>query len=123
MVFSDDSDPECRALLDALLDRGCYGGSGTKAGIPWSQDILLEGEFTSGELVTETGPDKPQTETYRLFRLKDLKLQFPLSIWRRPIEGPLGDPPHLETHFSVNSLFPQGLELNGQAIDLKKHVN
>ena len=125
VVITKDSDAEAVAVLNALLDKQIYG---TKAvqdhlGAKWEQAIILIGEFASETKRTESGPNTAAAEDYRDFRITGIKVLFPMSRFEvaaggNPIDGPM----IIETHFSFISLFPHGVALNGNPVDLSKHA-
>ena len=120
----DFADRESAAIFLALQKKRIYGTTGFEDhwGVKYEQGISLIGEFTSEVKMTPDAPNMAASEPYRDFRVTGIKLQFP--VWRFqevPTDDPSASPVFMETHFSFESLFPQGLEADGKPIDLRKH--
>lgn len=126
--FSKQGNKEADAILDALLSAGAYGERGVQEdsrGVKWTQEIVLVGELSKEKKLVETSESGVTAGgSYQEFTLKDIKLVFPFSRWvtvkneRWPVEGPV----ILETHFDIDSIFPDGLKLDGKDIELRKHT-
>lgn len=122
IVFSKDSDSEARFILEKLLELG--GINGTKGmdqwhGVPFDQAIILKGKLEPKIQKTESAPNTAQSEDYQEFKLEEVMVRFPL-VRRRP--GKVFDTAFLETHFSFDTLFPEGLAFKGTKVDLAKHT-
>lgn len=50
-------------------------------------------------------------------RLEWFRVRFPITLWRKAKDGTA----YAEVHFSMKSLFPEGIELEGKAVDLKAY--
>ena len=125
MVKLDFSDRESAVIFKEFQKKGIYGTKGLKdhEGVKWQQQIVLVGEFSSGTKWTVGGPNAAPSEPYRDFRVSGIKLGFPL--WRFQEcggEDPSTRPVFMETHFSFDSLFPQGIWHNGKLIDWNQHT-
>ncbi|MEA3212258.1 MAG: hypothetical protein QOE70_5315 [Chthoniobacter sp.] len=120
----DYGDPESAAIFLALQKKRIYGTNGFKEhmGVKWMQEIHLLGEFTSEMKRTPSGPGMAASEPYRDFRMTGIKLVFPVWRFQEASVDQVDPPVFLETHFDFDSLFPQGLKLEGKQIDLKKHA-
>lgn len=122
IVFSKDSDSEARFILEKILELG--GINGTKGkdewhGAPFDQAIILKGKLEPKIQRTASAPDTAQSEDYQEFKLEEVMVRFPL-IRHRP--GKVFDTAFLETHFSFDTLFPEGLEFKGTKINFDKHI-
>lgn len=122
IMFSDKSDPEALWVLRQLTQLD--GVSGTRKpdsfhGVRIDQAILLEGEFSPGVFRTRSGPGMAEAENYRKFVLRSLRVKFPFSwiVPGKPLRAG-----HVETHFSPDSLFPDGLTFKGRKVDLAKYA-
>ena len=120
--FSADSDPQSRFVLGKILDLGGIHGTKGKEdwrGVPFEQAIILVGELKPEILSTGDGKNTAAVEAYQKFKLEKVLVRFPLVRHR---EGKAFDSGFLETHFGYDTLFPDGLEMNGKRIDLEKHT-
>ena len=123
--ITKDSDPESLAVFLALQRRQIYGTEGVEdhQGAKWEQGIILVGDFASETKRTKGGPTMAPPENYREFRMTGIKVLFPVSRFEVAAGGNVIDGPMIiETHFGFDSLFPQGVALNGKPFDLAKHV-
>jgi hypothetical protein len=115
---------QCMGEVTGLCDLVWDGnGKENHQGATWEQGIILVGEFSSGVKRTPGGLRMAPSEDYREFRMTGIKLLFPVSRFEvaaggNDIDGPM----IIETHFSFASLFPEGVKVEGKAIDLDKHV-
>lgn len=126
IVITKDSDPESVALLDALIATGIHGTNGGQfyMGVKWEQTVMLVGEFVSEPKRTEGAPDASLREAYRDFRVKDIKVIFPLSrLETAQGANQIGGSKILVTHFSFASILPNGVALHGKPIDLGRHAS
>jgi hypothetical protein len=89
-------------VLRELARRGVLG--------TLSNDPLQPPDY--GQQISASGGRNPEAKTYRL---EGFRVDFPITIFRTlPNESKVA-----ETHFGMGSIFPEGLEFNGQKIDLK----
>lgn len=117
IVMSGESDAKARFVLQKILELEGVSGTKTKElfnGVPYEQAIILKGELKPEILRTPTGAGLPQPENYQHFVLKEVQVRFPLV---RSRAGKQFDTGFLETHFSFDTLFPEGLEFAGEKID------
>jgi hypothetical protein len=125
MIKLDFANPESAALFLALQKARIYGTKGVEVhmGVRWEQGIYLEGEFTSGIKLSkgESGWSVP-SEPYRDFRVTNVKLAFPVMRFRDAGDDPVCAPVFMEIHFDFESLFPDGLKVEGKPVDFRKHV-
>lgn len=122
IVFSQNSNAEARFILTTILELG--GINGTKGmeqrdGAPFEQAIILKGKLAQKVLRTESAPNSAEAEDFQEFVLEGILIRFPL-VRQRP--GKLFDTAYLETHFSFDTLFPDGLTFKGKKVDLNKHT-
>ena len=122
IAFSKKSNEEALFLLTKLVELG--GINGTKGmekwnGVPFEQAIILNGRIDPTIRRTESAPNTATAEDYQEFILDELMIRFPL-VRCRP--GKVFDTAFLETHFSFNTLFPDGLDLNGRKVDFARHT-
>ena len=120
--FTGDSDPQARFMLRKILDLG--GINGTKGrdewrGVPFEQAIIVVGKLLPAVIATPSGPAYAPAVAYQEFKLENVLIRFPLVRHR---EGKVFDTGYLETHFSYDTLFPDGLEFGGKPIDWEKHT-
>lgn len=120
----DFANRESAEVFRALQQKRIYGTKDFEdhMGVRWEQAIILIGDFTSEVKHTPVGPNTAVSEPYRDFRVTGIKLKFP--VWRfqdANLDDPVTSPVFMETHFSFESLFPQGLTANGKSIDFSKH--
>ena len=122
IVFSKESNAEAIFLLRSIIGLGGIGGTKGKEdwrGVPFEQAIILNGRLKSENRRTSSGPELAEAEDYREFVLEDVMVRFPLI---RHCPGKIIDTAYLETHFSYDTLFPDGLKFKGEPIDLAKHA-
>lgn len=122
IVFSKDSDPEARFILEKIRELG--GINGTKGmdewhGVPFDQAIILKGKLQPKIQRTASAPNAAQSENYQEFILEEVMVRFPL-VRHRP--GKVFDTAFLETHFSFDTLFPEGLVFMGTKVDFDQHT-
>jgi hypothetical protein len=120
--FAKESDPEALFVLNKLCELD--GIHGTKAGEKYEgvisdQAIFLRGELKPEVKKTKAIPHGAASEKYQEFVLKELTVQFPLS---RNREGKKFDTAYMETHFSFDTLFEDGLTFEGKPVDFAKHT-
>jgi hypothetical protein len=121
IIFSRKSNEEARFVLSKILDLDI---SGTKnktlwRGAPFEQAIIVNGKLESKILRTPSAPHLAAAENYQEFTLNEVAIRFPLVLNRA---GKLFDTGYLETHFSYDTLFPDGLTFNGKNIDFSKYT-
>ncbi|MEO5912876.1 MAG: hypothetical protein ABIS50_01495 [Luteolibacter sp.] len=122
IVFSKDSDSEARFILEKILELG--GINGTKGmdewhGAPFDQALILKGRLEPKIRRTASAPNSAQSEDYQEFKLEEVMVRFPL-VRHRP--GKVFDTAFLETHFSFDTLFPEGLVFKGTKVNFDKHT-
>ncbi len=122
ILFADDSAAEARFVLSSILELG--GVNGTKSmgdwgGVPFEQALILAGNLDPKVLKTQSVPNGATAEDYQKFTLKGLKVKFPLM---RSRQGKVFDAGYIETHFSFDTLFPDGLVFEGKKVDFKKYT-
>ena len=122
IVFSKKSNKKARFLLTKILELG--GINGTKGderwnGVLFTQAIILKGKLDPMVRRTESAPNEVSAEDYQEFILDEVMIRFPL-VRHRP--GKVFDTAYLETHFSFDTLFPDGLDFEGKKIDFTKHT-
>jgi hypothetical protein len=122
IVFSKESDAEGRFILTKILELG--GINGTKGmelwhGAPFEQAIILKGKLDPKVRRTASSPDTAEAEDYQEFVLENVLIRFPI-VRHRP--GKVFDTAYLETHFSFDTLFPDGLMFGGRKVDFDKHT-
>ena len=124
IIFSSKSDPKALSFLSQLneLD-GVYGTSSPEnfRGIEFNQVIIIEGQLDPKILRTESAPNTAASEDYQEFVLNSIKVQFPLSRWVEKW-GEEHISTHLETHFSFETLFPDGLKYKETEIDFSDYT-
>ena len=119
IIFTRRSDRETRFILDKLVGAGISGITTDRdLSIPgWQQKLLIEGDL--GKTVKKTrfllfllfGDSEP----YRDFTLRNLKIRFPLYCWDQTPEGTL------KIYKTIEDLFPTGLHFDGKPVDLQKY--
>ena len=122
--FGKHPNKDADTILNALLDVGIYGTRTPQndRGCQWNQEIILIGDLSKDW--DNTSIANTPAENYREFTLRDIKLSFPFARWVQirnkqwPVEGPI----KLEIHFEIDSLFPDGLKVDGKRIELTNHV-
>ena len=105
-IVSDPGTREKLHVLSKLHERGVTGSRPKRAhGLAdFGQTIdLFGGKFTREE------------DAQRCLRLEWFRVGFPLTIWRQATDGTR----YAEVHFSMSSLFSNGIEFEGKALDLK----
>ena len=122
IVVSKKSNKEALFLLTKILELG--GINGTKRaeewnGVPFDQAIILTGRLDPVVHRTPSVPNSAEAEDYQEFTLDKVMIRFPL-VRHRP--GKIFDTAFLETHFSFDTLFPDGLQFEGKNIDFTKHT-
>ncbi|YCM45832.1 hypothetical protein V2O64_07365 [Verrucomicrobiaceae bacterium 227] len=122
IVFSKESNAEARFILTKILEVG--GINGTKSaeqwrGAPYEQAIILKGKLDPTVVRTSSAPNTAQAEDYQEFCLDEVMIRFPI-IRHRP--GKVFDTAYLETHFSFDTLFPDGLMFGSEKVDFEKHT-
>lgn len=122
IVFSKKSNKEASFLLTKILE--LEGINGTKRpeewhGVPFDQAILLTGKLDPVVHRTPSAPNLAEAEDYQEFTLDTVMIRFPLVRHRA---GKIFDTAFLETHFSFDTLFPDGLQFEGKKIDFTKHT-
>ena len=122
IIFTEDSDAESLALVDALQEGEMAGTP--KAQILWGahfdQRIIVTGEFASVLKPHQQGPIP--ADWCRDFKLTGIKIVFPFYRFVTAPKGNEIDGPFLiEVHLGMNTLFPDGLKVHKNPIDLKKH--
>ena len=120
--FSEKSDAEALFVLSKILELG--GINGTKgaeqwSGAPYDQAIILKGKLDPMVLRTSSEPNTAEAEDYQEFILDQVMIRFPI-IRHRP--GKVFDTAYLETHFSFDTLFPDGLLFGGKKVEFEKHT-
>ena len=121
IVFSRESNEEARFVLSKILDLGV---SGTKnktlwREAPYEQAIIVNGKLEPKVLRTPSAPNLAAPENYQEFTLIEIAIRFPLALNRA---GKIFDTGYLETHFSYDTLFPDGLTFKGKKIDFTKYT-
>jgi hypothetical protein len=102
-----EEDPSNETDVFVLLELARRGVFGTL-----SNDPLQPPDY--GQQISASGGKDPKAKTYRL---EGFRVNFPITIFRTlPNESKVA-----ETHFGMGSLFPEGLELGGKKIDLKRY--
>ena len=121
VVFSKDSDPEAGFILEKIFELGIHGTKGVEEwhGAPYDQAIILKGKLEPKIQKTESATNTAQSEDYQEFKLEEVMVRFPL-VRHRP--GKVFDTAFLETHFSFDTLFPEGLAFKGTKVDFAKHT-
>lgn len=119
----DFANREAAEVFLALQKKRIYGTQDFEdhMGVRWEQGIILIGDFTSEVKHTPAGPNTAASEPYRDFRCTGIKIKFPVWRFQEAVADQVDPPVFLETHFSFDSLFPQGLAVNGKPIDLSRH--
>ena len=87
-------------------------------GVPFEQAIILRGRLKPEIRRTSSEPTQAAPEDYREFVLEEVMIRFPLV---RHCSGKALDTDYLETHFSYDTLFPDGLRFDDKQIDFEKH--
>jgi hypothetical protein len=120
ITFSKKSDPKVLFLLSKILELGINGTKDDSKwlGVPYVQAIILRGQLDPIAKRTKSAPHLAEAEDYQEFTLQDVVVRFPLSRHRA---GKVFDTGYIETHFSFETLLPEGLVYNGNKIDLNKH--
>lgn len=103
-VAEDSSNGEKVFVLQQLARLGVLG--------TLSNDPLLPPDY--GQQISAAGGRSPKDKTYRL---EFFTVNFPITVFRTLPNGSKV----AETHFSMISLFPEGLEFHGKKIDFKPY--
>lgn len=117
VAWHRDSNNEAVKVLHSLLDlEGIDGCDLTADGVKRPQVIAVEGELLSEVLETTAAPNEAGPDKYQRFKVRSLKVGFPL--WRSVRTG---DGEDFEVHHGFETLFPKGLTIEGSEIDLSKY--
>ncbi len=122
IILSKKSDAEARFFLTKIQEPG--GINGTKGleqwrGAPFEQAIILKGRLDPKVQRSSSAPNTAKPEDYQEFILEEVMIRFPI-VRHRP--GILFDTAYLETHFTFDTLFPEGLLFDGRKVDFDKHT-
>ena len=126
IVLSKDSDAASVAILNALIgQQGIWGSLAPKKdprGITWDQGIILIGSFVSEPKRLPQIPNGAAEGPYREFKINKINIEFPFARWVETDENDPVDTPYVvEFHLELRSLIPQGILLEGKAIDLRSY--
>lgn len=121
ITFSKKSDPKAVFLISKILELGINGTKDDSKwrGVPYVQAIILRGQLEPEVKRTKSAPNLAEAEDFQEFTLQEVLVRFPLSRHRA---GKAFDTAYIETHFSFESLLPDGLVYNGNKIDLNKYT-
>ena len=105
-IISDPGSRDKFHVLQKLRERGVTGTrpQRTRELADYGQTLDLFG-----------GKSTREKDGQRCFRLEWFHVKFPVTIWRHANDGSR----YAEVHFNMHSLFPNGIEFEGKAIDLK----
>ncbi len=122
IVFSEESDQEARFVLSQILELG--GINGTKGredwnGVPFEQALIIKGKLDPEILKVRSSQDAASAEDYQKFTLEEVLIRFPIVRQR---SGKNFDTAYLETHFSFETLFPDGLLFDGRKVDFDSYT-
>lgn len=124
--LSKDSDPGSVAILSALINqRGIWGSAAPKKdprGITWDQGIILIGSFVSEPIQPPTIPDGAADGPYRAFKISKINIELPFARWvETDKKDPVDTPYVVEFHLELRSLIPEGIFIDGRALDLRNY--